>query len=59
LAVNTFALLLLLPLACGIACRLGINPADEWMMRHHCPFAMLPSSPRPLPSLGAAAASMR
>jgi hypothetical protein len=48
-AVNTLAVFLLLPLACGLSCRMGINPAGHWMMQHDCPFSRLPSSPRPLP----------
>jgi hypothetical protein len=49
--VSALAVLLLSPLACGISCKMGINPAHDWMMRHDCPFAMLPSAPRPAYSL--------
>ena len=46
--VNVAASLLLLPIVCGVTCSLGINPLQGWMMRHHCPFSMLPHFPRPI-----------
>ena len=43
--------LLALPLTCMALCTFRVEPVHGWLMRHHCPFAMLTMHP-PSRSLG-------
>jgi hypothetical protein len=42
-----------LPVTCMSLCTFRVEPVHDWMMRHHCPFAMLtmhrPSHPIGIP----------
>jgi hypothetical protein len=46
-SANAAIVLLTLATLCGAGCSLGISPAHDWLMRHHCPFAMLPHYSHP------------